>query len=99
MNAIRAKVRKGKVETAEPLDLPDGTEILIVPPDDPHHVEAGWDDSPEGIAAWLKWFDSLEPVVFTPEEQAAWNKDKEERRKWEFEQSDERDQRLRKLFE
>ena len=36
-----------------------------------------WDNSPEGIAAWMKWYESLEPLIFTPEEEAdtaAWLK-------------------------
>jgi hypothetical protein len=40
-------------------------------------VEEGWDNSPEGIAPWLKWYDSLQPLIFTPEEEAdteAWLK-------------------------
>jgi hypothetical protein len=40
-------------------------------------VEEGWDNSPEGIASWLKWYDSLQPLIFTREEEAdteAWLK-------------------------
>ena len=33
--------------------------------------ENEWDDSPEGIATWLAWMDSLEPFL-TPEEEAEW---------------------------
>ena len=29
-----------------------------------------WSNSPEAIADWLAWYDSLEPLVFTPEEAA-----------------------------
>jgi hypothetical protein len=46
-----------------------------------HTAEAQCDDAwlntPEAIADWLKWFDSLEPLIMTPEEEAdteAWLK-------------------------
>ena len=29
-----------------------------------------WSNAPEAIADWLAWYDSLEPLVFTPEEEA-----------------------------
>ncbi len=81
MNAIKATVRGGRIETEELLDLPDGTELLIPLPkgtlDDNGDDENGWDNSPEGIAEWLRWYDSLEPLIFTAEEEAdaeAWLK-------------------------
>ena len=35
-------------------------------------TEEEWSNTPEAIADWLKWYDSLEPLVMTPEEQAEW---------------------------
>lgn len=43
--------------------------------------EPEWDNSPEGIAAWLAWFDSLPAVKISPEEEAdtaAWRKNMSE---------------------
>jgi hypothetical protein len=34
--------------------------------------EEDWQDTPEAIAAWLRWYDSLEPLQFTPQEEAKW---------------------------
>jgi hypothetical protein len=31
--------------------------------------EEDWSNTPEAIASWLKWYDSLEPFIFTPEEE------------------------------
>jgi hypothetical protein len=73
MNAIKAIVRGGRIELEEPLDLPDGTELLIPLPNgisNKGHIEEDWDNSPEGIADWLKWYDSLEPLIFTEAEEA-----------------------------
>lgn len=81
MLTIKAMVRNGCLETEEPIDLPDGTELLIPLANGTPDEEEGWDNSPEGIAAWLKWYESLEPLVFTPEEEAdteAWLKKMDE---------------------
>jgi hypothetical protein len=66
MNLIKATVRSGRLEVEQPINLPDGTELLIPLPDSPEQSgENGWDNSPEGIADWLKWYDSLEPLILT----------------------------------
>ena len=70
MSVIKAVVRNGRIETEEPLGLPEGTELLIPIPDRSGDDEPGWDNSPEGIAAWLNWADSLEPLVFTEREES-----------------------------
>ena len=68
---LKGVIRNGRVEVAEPIDLPDGTELLFSVPDGTSaDDEDGWDVSPAGIDAWLKWCDSLQPLKITPEEQA-----------------------------
>ena len=34
--------------------------------------ENEWPTTPEARAEWLQWFDSIEPVEMTPEEEAEW---------------------------
>ena len=52
-------VRNGRIETEQPLNLPDGTELLILRPEGtPDDSDDGWDNTPDGIAEWLKWYDS-----------------------------------------
>jgi hypothetical protein len=63
MTTITAIVRNGKLETAEPIDLPDGTELAVPVPNGKHAMAEEWDTSPAGIAAWLKWSASLEPLL------------------------------------
>ncbi len=70
MSTIKAIVRNGRIETEEPLDLPEGTELLIPIPDRSGDDEPGWDNSPEGVAAWLNWADSLEPLVRSEQEES-----------------------------
>ena len=81
MTSILTKgvIQQGQVIVAKPINLPDGTEVVVAscPPTSEDDFEESWDNSPEGIAAWLQWYDSLEPLIFTPEEEAdtaAWLK-------------------------
>jgi hypothetical protein len=59
VNPIHAIIWNGRIETKVPLDLPEGTKLLIVPADDVTDEESGWDDTPEGIAEWLRRYDAL----------------------------------------
>ena len=81
MNAIRATWKNGQIVPENPVDWPEGLRLLIEP--DPSQPEGDgacdddWSNSPEAIADWLKWYDSLEPLIFTAEEEAdteAWLK-------------------------
>jgi hypothetical protein len=69
MNGV---VRNGRIETERPIDLPEGTELLISVRNGKSaaDVEEGWDTSPEAIAAWIQWCDSLQPLKITAEEEA-----------------------------
>jgi len=74
MNAIRAVYRNGRIEPEEPIDFPEGTKLVIslangaLNKNSDDDIEESWDNSSEGIAAWLKWYESLEPLIFTEEE-------------------------------
>ena len=56
-------------------------------------------DDPASIARWLAWFDSLEPLCFTADEDAAWRAARHERRDWEKSHFDDRADQLKSLFE
>jgi hypothetical protein len=85
MNPIKAMVRNGRIEIDQPLNLPDGSELLVLRSNGTvDDAEDGWDNTPEGIAAWLKWYDSLQPLIFTAEEQKALEEDKRARKEWEL---------------
>src|SRR5437899_7984732 len=74
MEAIRATWKNGQIVLDGPVEWPEGSRLLIEPDqsqDEPIGMrEEDWSDSPEAIADWLKWYDSLEPQVITPEEEA-----------------------------
>jgi hypothetical protein len=105
MDAIKATVRNGRIEVDGPLDLPDGTELLVFPSTEAAggrgeaDDDDDWDDTPQGIADWLRWYDSLQPLIFTPEELEAWSEDRRARREWELAHADERAEKLQRLWE
>lgn len=76
MTKIKATVREGRIEVDEPINLPDGTELLIPIPESVGPIGFRVDDHPEtpdGIDAWIHWYDALEPFELTDAERAAWN--------------------------
>lgn len=85
MSVIRGTIQDGKVVFDTPPDWPEGKEVLVIDPAEANKAsiddgdrfrmlleeEQGTD--PESIAKWLAWFDSLEPLKMTQEEEAAMN--------------------------
>jgi hypothetical protein len=74
MDAVRATWRNGRIEIDHAVDWPEGCRLLIQP--DKSNGAAGarepdQSNTPEAIAEWLVWYDSLEPIVFTPAEEAS----------------------------
>jgi hypothetical protein len=70
---IRAKRKNGQIIPEEPVDWPDGCDVFVSRTSLPELVGAAEDlqaDDPESVARWLEWYDSLEPLIFTPQEEA-----------------------------
>ncbi len=80
MTMITGIWKKGQIVLRETANWPEDTEVLIQPLVRGKSVgmrEEDWPDTPEAIAAWLRWYESLEPLEFTPEEEAdiaAWRR-------------------------
>src|SRR5712691_2746294 len=76
---MKGVIRNGRVEVEEPINLPDGSEVIVqvLNGDVDGDFEEGWDNSPQDIAAWLQWCDALQPLKITPQQEAdtqAWLK-------------------------
>jgi hypothetical protein len=71
---IHATWQNGRVVLDEPVDWPEGARLVIQPDvtqdDWTQKAIAQEINTPEAIEVWLKWYDSLEPLIFTPEEDA-----------------------------
>ena len=95
MMTIKAIVRDGQLEVAEPIQLPNETQVTIT-------VQADVDDdrieSPEEIEDWLRWHSSLEPFGFTSEERATLKKAREEQKQFDLAQAEERMRMLGRHF-
>lgn len=76
MTTIRATVRGGRIEVDEPIDLPDGTQLLIPIPNGDTDDGVG----PEEIARVLAAMDQMEPLNMTDAELAAWEADRQARK-------------------
>jgi len=100
MNAIKATIHDGRIVADDPLELPEGTRVIVVPMNGVDKSEEdNWDNSPEGIADWLEWYRSLEPLVLTEADTQAIATAKKEQKEWELAHADERAEKLRRLWE
>jgi hypothetical protein len=73
MTAVRGRYVNGSVVLEGPTDWPNGIEVLVepIPAGDAIGMrEEDWPTTPEGIAALLKAWDEIEPLEFTPAEEA-----------------------------
>ncbi len=73
MTTIEATFKGGQIILDCPADWPDGCRLRIEPilTDQLNPgTETDKPETPEEIEEWLRWYHSLEPLEFTPEEEA-----------------------------
>jgi hypothetical protein len=86
MTTVKATVKGGRLELDVPADWPDGTEVIVQPVAGDENFgirEECWPHTPEAVADWLRWYDTLEPLIFTDEERAAWETARENQKDFE----------------
>jgi hypothetical protein len=69
--------KNGQIVLDEPADWPEGCRVVVIPREAHREdwlgiTEEEWPKTPEALADWLKWLDSIEPIEMTPEEEADW---------------------------
>lgn len=104
MVAIKARVRDGYLVSVSPVDLPEGAEFEVTAdpvqlPTGEQMTEENWPTTPEDRARLLARMDARDSVVMTDDELAAWAHARREDKAWEMAHADERDERLRKVWE
>ena len=103
MNLILTKgiVRNGRVEASEPINLPDGTELLITLPNGVKAADLDDDGpvTPEEISQVLAAIERLVPFDRTVEEEARLEEDRLARKEWEKAHFNEHADKLRRLWE
>jgi hypothetical protein len=102
MDAIKAIVKSGRLELAVPKDWPDGTEVVVSPVviEGMFGIrEEDWPDTAEARAEWLRWYDSLDPLILTPADQAGWSAARQNQKEFEHSNFASRAEKLRKIWE
>jgi len=88
MNAIKAIWTNGQILPSEPVDWPEGIELVVEPVSISEKIgldESEWRDDPESIAEWIAWVDTIEPPVLSDEERAEMDRYREEHRRFNIE--------------
>jgi hypothetical protein len=85
MTVIKSVVKNGRIDLAASADWPEGCEVVIEPlpraADKIGLDESEWRDDPAGVADWEAWIKTIEPLEYTPEEEAAFARFHEEMRR------------------
>jgi hypothetical protein len=76
MNEVKATWTKGQIVPAEPVDWPEGSELLVKPivagDEKLGLTEEEWQDDPASIAAWVAAVEKIEPLIWAPGELEAY---------------------------
>jgi hypothetical protein len=101
MNAVKGTVQNGQIVLDHPAELPEGCRVIVEPITEESFGtrEEDWEDTPEAVAAWLKWYDSLEPLQGSPQEEAEWQAARQAQREREKAAFEERAEKLRRMWE
>jgi hypothetical protein len=101
MNAIKGKYRGGQVVLNQKTDWPDDADVLVELIDDKQQIgmrEEDWPEGPEAIAEWMRWVDSLEPIM-SPEDEAKWHAALEDQKNFEKANFAEHADKLKRMFD
>ena len=88
MNAIKATWTNGRILPAEPVDWPEGSELLVEPVISAEKIgldENDWCDDAAALADWEAWIDTIEPLELTDQERESMERFREEFRRYNFE--------------
>ena len=88
MNAIKATWSNGQIVPAEPVDWPEGSELLVEPLAPSERIglnESEWQDNADALADWEAWIGTIEPLEYTEEERASLTRYREEFRRYNLE--------------
>ena len=88
MNTIKATWTNGRIIPSEPVDWPEGSELLVeqVAPS----VKCGldetvWRDDADALADWKAWTKTIQPLVYTEEERESLTRYNEDFRRYNLE--------------
>jgi hypothetical protein len=101
MNAVKGTVQNGHIVLDDPTALPEGCRVLVGPLTEETFGtrEEDWEDTPEAIAAWLRWYDSLLPLQGGTREEAEWQAVRQAQKEREKAAFEEQAEKLRGMWE
>lgn len=76
MNAVKATWTNGRILPGEPVNWPEGSELVVEPVGVGEKIgldESEWRDDPAALADWDAWLRTIETRVLTEEERAAFD--------------------------
>lgn len=88
MHAIRATWINGRIVPAEPVDWPEGSQLLVEPVPSGEKVgftEDFWRDEPEAIAAWIEAVEKIDPMIWAEGEREEYERYRKESREFNIE--------------
>jgi hypothetical protein len=88
MNSIKAIWTNGKIVPSEPVDWPEGSELLVEPVPAVEKIgldESQWRNDPRSIADWIAWVDTIQPLILTDDERAELKRYRAEQRRFNIE--------------
>jgi hypothetical protein len=80
MNPIKALWTNGQIVPSEPVDWPEGSELLVEPIPASEKIgldESEWEDSPEALADWEAWLPTIEPMIWAEGEREEYERFRE----------------------
>lgn len=103
MSEIGGTIQDGKVILDHPPAWPNGKRVWVVDPGRGSELMMMTEDEqgtdPEAITKWVEWFDSLQPLILTPEDEERIRKAREDQKAFELAHWEERSHKLEKLAE
>jgi hypothetical protein len=83
MTALKGIIQQGQVIMPGPTDLPDGTEVQVIPVGLAGSAEDDGPMTPAEITRTLAAMDEVEPLEMSDQERAALEADRRARKEWE----------------
>jgi hypothetical protein len=101
MKSIKARWKKGRIVPEERVNLPEGCRLLVKPLADEDNFGIGeedWEDTPEAIDDWLRWYESLEPLKMKQSDWERWEAAMKAQKEFEKANFEKRARKLEKFF-
>ncbi len=101
MSTVKGTVQNGHIVLDCPTDLPEGCRVIVEPITERTLGvrEEDWSETPAAVVAWLEWYDSLEPLKRSPQEEVEWQAARDLQAEREKAGFGERANKLRRMWE